>query len=127
MFKQTFIKLCSQKGESPSSVCNKVGISAAAFSQWTDKTIPRKVTQQRIADYFGVTVDYLLGKEVLSSPLGSDAPDAQCQGASALSYTDDLYRKIACLDDVDRGKVEGFVTGLLAANKYRTVTKHKGS
>ena len=63
MFKQTFIRLCSQKGESPSSVCNKIGISAAAFSQWTDETIPRKVTQQRIADYFGVTVDYLLGKE----------------------------------------------------------------
>lgn len=63
MFKQNFIKLCSQKGESPSFVCNKIGISAAAFSQWTDDTIPRKITQQRIADYFGVTVDYLLGKE----------------------------------------------------------------
>ena len=63
MFKQKFIKLCSQKGESPSFVCSKIGISPAAFSQWTDETIPRKVTQQRIADYFGVSVDYLLGKE----------------------------------------------------------------
>lgn len=67
MFKQTFIKLCSLKGESPSYVCGKVGISPAAFSQWTDETVPRKITQQRIADYFGVTVDYLL----------SDAPSAK--------------------------------------------------
>lgn len=63
MFKKIFIKLCSEKGESPSSVCSKIGISPAAFSQWSDDTVPRKVTQQRAADYFGVSVDYLLGKE----------------------------------------------------------------
>lgn len=63
MFKKIFIKLCTEKGESPSSVCNKIGITPAAFSQWTDDTIPRKVTQQKAAEYFGVSVDYLLGKQ----------------------------------------------------------------
>jgi SOS-response transcriptional repressor LexA len=63
MFKKIFIKLCAERGESPSSVCKKIGISAAAFSQWDDNTIPRKVTQERAADYFGVSVDYLLGNE----------------------------------------------------------------
>ena len=73
MFKQKFIKLCSQKGESPSFVCSKIGISPAAFSQWTDETIPRKVTQQRIADYFGVSVDYLLGNtDEIRTPLPSN-------------------------------------------------------
>lgn len=66
MFKENFIQLCAQKGESPSSVCKKVGISAAAFSQWNEHTVPRKVTQQRIADYFGVTVSSLLGTEEVS-------------------------------------------------------------
>jgi transcriptional regulator with XRE-family HTH domain len=70
MFKKIFIQLCSQKGESPSYVCSQIGISAAAFSQWTDETIPRKVTQQRAAEYFGVSVDYLLGKE--KSPTEED-------------------------------------------------------
>lgn len=63
MFKKIFIKLCAKRGESPSFVCSQIGISASAFSQWDDNTIPRKVTQQRAADYFGVSVDYLLGKE----------------------------------------------------------------
>ena len=63
MFKRNFIKLCSEKGVSPSYVCSQIGISAAAFSQWDDNTIPRKVTQQRIADYFGITVDELLGND----------------------------------------------------------------
>ena len=67
MFKKNFIRLCSDVGESPSFVCQKVGISSAAFSQWNDKTIPRKVTQQRIADYFGITVDELMEEDAVPS------------------------------------------------------------
>ena len=62
MFKKIFIDLCNKKRESPSSVCRKVGITPATFSGWTEATIPRKATLQRIADYFDVTVDYLLGE-----------------------------------------------------------------
>lgn len=62
MFKNIFIKLCNSRGESPSFVCRNVGIAPATFSCWTDESIPRQATLQRIADYFGVSVDYLLGK-----------------------------------------------------------------
>lgn len=62
MFKKIFIDLCNSKKESPTAVCMKLGLSNAAFSSWTDNTVPRKATLQRIADYFGVSVDYLLGK-----------------------------------------------------------------
>ena len=60
MFKKIFINLCAERGEAPSAVCKKIGISAAAFSQWDESTVPRKVTQIKIAEYFGVSVDYLL-------------------------------------------------------------------
>ncbi len=62
MFKKIFIDLCNSKKESPTAVCMKLGLSNAAFSSWTDNTVPRKATLQRIADYFGVSVDYLLGE-----------------------------------------------------------------
>jgi transcriptional regulator with XRE-family HTH domain len=62
MFKNIFIELCNKKGESPSSVCKKVNIAPATFSCWTPESVPRKATLMRIADYFGVSVDYLLGK-----------------------------------------------------------------
>ena len=68
MFKKIFIDLCNQKNEAPSVVCRKVNITPATFSCWTDESIPRRATLQRIADYFGVTVDYLLGKEETPSP-----------------------------------------------------------
>lgn len=63
MFKKNFIRLCAIRGESPSFVCKKIGISPAAFSQWSDHTIPRKVTQKNAADYFGVTVEDLLAED----------------------------------------------------------------
>ena len=63
MFKKIFIDLCNQKKESPSAVCRKVGITPATFSGWTDKTIPRQATLLRIADYFGVSVEYLLSDD----------------------------------------------------------------
>lgn len=54
MFKEIFEKLCAEKGESPSAVCQKVGLSNAAYSAWTENSIPRKATLKKIADYFGV-------------------------------------------------------------------------
>ena len=63
MFKKIFIKLCNSRNEAPSSVCMKLGLSSAAFSKWTDTSIPREATLQRIADYFGVTTEYLKGEE----------------------------------------------------------------
>ena len=62
-FKQNFIRICNEKGVSPSKVVEAIGLKRSAYSQWTDESIPRKATLMRIADYFGVTVDYLLGKE----------------------------------------------------------------
>ena len=63
MFKKIFIDLCNKKGIAPTAVCRAVGLSNATFTCWTEESVPRRATLQRIADYFGVTVDYLLGKE----------------------------------------------------------------
>ena len=62
MFKNNFIRLCNENKVSPSKVCTSIGLSNAAFSCWTDATVPRKATLIKIADYFGVSVDFLLGK-----------------------------------------------------------------
>ena len=60
MFKQNFIDFCNKKGESPSFVCRQVGLAPATCSCWTEDSVPRRATLQRIADYFGITVEDLL-------------------------------------------------------------------
>lgn len=62
-FKENFIRLCNERHLAPTAVCKAVGLSNAVFTAWDENSVPRQTTLIRIADYFGVTVDYLLGKE----------------------------------------------------------------
>lgn len=69
MFKKNFVKFCNLKGESPSFVCRQVGIAPATYSCWTDESVPRRATLQKIADYFGITTEQLLAEpEQQSTP-----------------------------------------------------------
>ena len=76
MFKKIFINLCNEKNISPSAACRAIGLSNAAYSSWTDDTIPRRSTLAKFADYFGVQVEDLLGdapitqKEKLTDEVG---------------------------------------------------------
>lgn len=58
MFKEKFIKLCNKNNVPPSTVCRDVGITPSAFTKWTNESMPRRATLMRIADYFGVPVEY---------------------------------------------------------------------
>ena len=62
MFKENFIRLCNQKGVTPTAACAAVGLSNATFSCWTETSVPRRATLIKFADYFGVTVDDLLAE-----------------------------------------------------------------
>lgn len=73
MFKENFIRICAEKGVSPTSVCVSIGLSSSVFSQWTENTVPRKTTLIKLANALGVTVDYLLGNEP-TSPASPAAP-----------------------------------------------------
>ena len=61
MFYDTFLELCAAKGESPSRVAKKIGLSNAAASGWKNGKTPSQVTIVKLANYFNVTTDYILG------------------------------------------------------------------
>ena len=89
MFKEIFIRLCNEKGVAPTVVCKSVGLSDAAFSKWTDESVPRRATLMRIADYFGVSTSYLLGTtddptDVLSAQVISNLAASMQQVADEL-------------------------------------------
>lgn len=73
----TISSLCSLKGISGAKMCTDVGISKGLI---TDLKMGRRtgvsaVTAQKIADYFGVTVGYLLGKEEKVTDWKKETPD----------------------------------------------------
>lgn len=65
MFYDKFSELCARKNVSINRACIEMGLSRSLASKWkaTDAGIPTASTLQRIADYFDVSVSYLLGEE----------------------------------------------------------------
>lgn len=68
IFFNRFSDLCKEKGTTPNSVAKTLGISSGSITAWKNGTEPRNATLSNIADYFGVTTDYLLGKEAEKAP-----------------------------------------------------------
>lgn len=64
---ETFAKLCEARGIKPSAVSKATGISTATLSSWKlGKYTPKRDKLQKIADFFGVPLEYLLTGEVPS-------------------------------------------------------------
>lgn len=58
-----FEKLLKERGVTAYRVAKETGISTATLTQWKNGTsIPKQDKLQKIADYFGVTLDYLSGR-----------------------------------------------------------------
>lgn len=65
MYYENFEELCNRNNVRPSAVSKATGIHTATFTSWKQgKYTPKQDKLQLIADYFNVSVDYLMtGKE----------------------------------------------------------------
>ena len=69
MFFDIFKLLCEKKGVSPKKATEDIGLSNSITTKWKKTgATPKGDTLQRIADYFGVTTDYLLTGEETKKP-----------------------------------------------------------
>lgn len=68
MFWENFYNLCLQKGVSPNAAAKEMNISSGTVTEWKNGREPQNATLRKVADYFGVTVDYLLGKSDVPNP-----------------------------------------------------------
>lgn len=105
--------------KSQKEVSVDLGVSQATVSGWESglKTPSAKSTM-KIAKYFGVTVDYLLG---LTDE--SEGPLAKI-GEEALS-DDALISRVLALRPEDRQKVDYFVQGIEAAREEEAAPPSK--
>ena len=59
MFWDAFYDLCKKKNKTPNGVAKDLGIASGSITLWKNtKSMPRSNTIKKIADYFGVNVDY---------------------------------------------------------------------
>ncbi len=61
---EIFDKLCKERGVTPYRVGKETKIATSTFSDWKmGRSTPKQDKLKRIADFFGVTVEYLMTGE----------------------------------------------------------------
>ena len=61
MFYERFCALCKIHGKTPSCVLEDIGLTRMNASLWKKGGMPSSTNLQKLADYFEVPTDYLLG------------------------------------------------------------------
>ena len=68
MFFNRFKDLCDEKNISVYRACTDIGLNRSAVAKWKAGGRPNGTTAAKLADYFGVTTDYLLGQSDDKAP-----------------------------------------------------------
>lgn len=71
MFWNIFENLCKQNGVAPNAVAKKLELSNATTTHWKQGAEPSGKSLAKVADYFGVSIDYLKGRD---TPSAADDP-----------------------------------------------------
>ena len=96
MFFDKYSELCKKKGKTPTGVAIELNVSRATVNYWKNGNVPKQDTLIKIANYFNVSVDYLLGNEKQKNP----ATDSDEMLMFALYGGDNAYITPGMLEDV---------------------------
>ena len=67
MFYHQYKLLCEKKKSSPSRIALENGVSKTSVNRWKNGSIPNAEILSKLANYFNVSTDYLLGNETPQS------------------------------------------------------------
>ena len=71
VFFDRFQSLCKDRGISVYRACTDIGLNRSAVAKWKSGGKPNGTTAAKMAEYFGVTTDYLLCEtEIPPAPAG---------------------------------------------------------
>ena len=104
-------RLCEEKNSNITALCIKITGSSGNLSTWKKGNI-RNDYLIKIAQYFNVSADYLLGLTDDTAPSKRTSDTLSGSEQEMLS----AYRQ---LDDSDQGEVRGYINGMLTKEKYK--------
>ena len=68
MFFNRFRQLCEERNISVYRACTDIGLNRSAVAKWKSGGKPNGTTAAKLAEFFGVTTDYLLGRTDIKTP-----------------------------------------------------------
>lgn len=63
VFYKKLRNLCEERGLTVNELARLLGLSTGSPTAWKNGTLPRAATLSKIADYFGVSVHYLMDEQ----------------------------------------------------------------
>lgn len=110
MFIERLKQLRAEKNISQAALANVMGVSQQAVAKWeTDKATPGPSAISKLADYFGVTSDYLLGRadtpRLTNPSIGKSASAKEARQLEKLLEIDGLTFKGTPLSEDDKDKI----------------------
>ena len=97
MFFNRFKALCDERKVSVYRACTDIGLNRSAVAKWKDGGKPNGTTAARLAEYFGVTTDFLLGQSQERQPSRPRVSDEDIKFAlfgGDGEITDDMYEEV---------------------------------
>ena len=97
VFFDRFQALCEEKGVSVYRACTDIGLNRSAVAKWKAGGMPNGTTAGKLADYFGVSTDYLLGQTQQRTPARSGPTDEEIKFAlfgGSGEITDAMYDEV---------------------------------
>lgn len=74
MFFNRFKALCDERNISVYRACTDIGLNRSAVAKWKAGGRPNGTTAAKLAEYFGVTTDYLLEQADVPQPIEPKRP-----------------------------------------------------
>lgn len=103
MFYVNFVKLCNSIGKSPSAVAEEIGVKRSTVTRWKQGKSITDANLQKVADYFGLSVDYL------TKEMPKEKPTLQTESEPFPGYSE--------LTEDEKQKVSDYISLLLAARQ----------
>ena len=63
MFYDNFCAICKRNGLKPTNVVKELGLSSGNMTNWKNGRMPKTSVLNKLADYFNISIDELLGNE----------------------------------------------------------------
>lgn len=98
LFYENYVKYCKQIGKSKTEVAKQIGKSSKSVTGWKNGAIPRNDTQKKLADYFGISIEELMGTK--KEPAGD----------GGLELDEKRMEAVKLLQKLDSEQVDAFIT-----------------
>ena len=98
MFYDKYCELCKRNGISPTKAAAEIGLGMGTPTAWKKRgTYPNPAQAKKVANYFNVSIDWLMDNEIEKQPTDGELSDEEKAMLDLFRQAGDDARRLALL------------------------------